>query len=129
VTVALISIAVLGLLVFGLGFATSMLRGRANIVGVVPQDPTSALYKIQRAHGNTTEYAPYLALLIFVLGSRDPATWVLWCMGIVTLARCLIVAGLLLSKSLDDAHPLRFVGALLTYLGGFALCGALVASL
>jgi uncharacterized membrane protein YecN with MAPEG domain len=128
-TVALISIAVLGLLVFGLGMAVSLARGRANIVGVIPQDPTSPLYKLQRAQANTAEYAPYLGLLILVLGSRDPATWVLWCMGIVTVARCLIVAGLLLAKSLDDAHPLRFVGALFTYLGGFALCAALLASL
>ena len=128
-TVALTSIAVLGLLVFGLGMAVSLARGRANVVGVIPQDPTSPLYKLQHAQVNIAEYAPFLGLLILVLASRDPATWVLWCMGIATLGRCLIVAGLLLAKSLDDAHPLRFVGALSTYLGGLALCVALIVSL
>ena len=70
-----------------------------------------------------------LALLIFLVGSRSPATWALWCMGISTASRYLIATGIILSTSLETAHPLRFVGALGTYLSGFALCAALVLSL
>jgi hypothetical protein len=128
-SVALVSIGMLGVLVFGLGFAVSLARGRAEVVGAIPPDSANPLYKLHRAHANTTEYAPFLAVLFLVLGTRDPATWVLWCIGIVTLARYLLAAGLILSKSLDEPHPLRFVGAATTYLGGFALCGALFASL
>ena len=124
--VAIICIGLLGLLVFGLGFAVSMLRGRTETLHGFNPDPEDSLYKLIRAHGNSTEYAPMLAVLIFVAASVSPATWVLWLMGIVTLARYLLVGGILLSKSLEQAHPLRFVGALLTYLGGFALCIAVV---
>ena len=70
-----------------------------------------------------------LALLILIVGSRSPATWALWCMCIATAARYSIALGLILGPSLDKPHPLRFVGALGTYLMGFALCAALLMSL
>jgi uncharacterized membrane protein YecN with MAPEG domain len=40
-----------------------------------------------RAHGNTAEYAPMLAVLFLFLGSRDPAARVLWTIAIATLSR------------------------------------------
>jgi hypothetical protein len=70
-----------------------------------------------------------LAIVILAVGLREPPTWALWCMGLVTLSRYMIAAGLILSPTLDRPHPLRFVGALGTYLFGLALCGALVASI
>lgn len=124
--VAIICIGLLGLLVFGLGVGVSILRGRTETLYGFNPDPKDSLYKLIRAHGNSTEYAPMLAVLIFVAASASPATWVLWLMGIVTLARYLIVAGILLSESLEQPHPLRLVGAMLTYLGGFALCIAVL---
>ncbi len=126
---ALICIGLLGLLVFGLGFAVSMMRGRTNTVSGFSDDPSDPLHKLVRAHGNTAEYAAMLAILIFVVGSRSPATWSLWCMGLATASRYLIAAGLILSPTLDKPHPLRFVGAIGTYLSGFALCAALLLSL
>jgi uncharacterized membrane protein YecN with MAPEG domain len=126
---ALVCIGLLGLLVFGLGFAVSMMRGRTNTVVGFSDDPSDPLHKLVRAHGNTAEYAAMLAILIFVVGSRSPATWALWCMGIATASRYLIAAGLILSPTLDNPHPLRFVGAIGTYLSGFALCAALLLSL
>ena len=128
-SVALLCTALLGLLLFGLGLAVSLTRGRSQLGGPIQPDSTDPLYKLQRAHGNTVEYAPMLAILFLALGMQDPSTWVLWCIGLVTLCRYSIAAGLILSKTLDDPHPLRFVGALGTYVGGLALCGALLASL
>lgn len=127
--VAVICIGLLGLLVFGLGFAVSGMRGRTETLHGFDSDPTNALHKLVRAHGNTTEYAPMLAVLMFVAASMSPATWVLWLMGIVTLARYLIVIGLVAGSTLDSPHPLRFVGALLTYLGGLGLCAAVILGL
>jgi uncharacterized membrane protein YecN with MAPEG domain len=124
--VAIVCIALLGVLLIGLGFSVSIMRGRAETLYGFDPDPENSLYKLIRAHGNTAEFAPMLAVLIFVAGSFSPATWVLWVMGIVTLARYVIVAGILAGKSLNEANPLRFVGALFTYLGGFALCIAVL---
>jgi hypothetical protein len=82
------------------------------------------MYKMVRAHGNATEYAPMLAVLILLLGAREPSTWVLWTMWIVTVSRYLHAAGMIFSPTLAKPHPLRFIGALGTYLGGLALCVA-----
>jgi uncharacterized membrane protein YecN with MAPEG domain len=87
-------------------------------------DPADRLYKMVRAHSNTAEYAPMLAVLMLLVGVRDPATWALWVMVIVTASRYLLALGLIVSPTLDKPHPLRFVGALGTYLGGLALCVA-----
>lgn len=125
-TTALVCIALLALLVFGLGFAVSMLRGSTRTNTGTSGDPAEILHKVSRAHGNTAEYAPMLAILMYALGSMSPATWVLWCMGLATASRYLIVAGLVLSPTMAKPHPLRFAGALGTYLTGFALCAALL---
>jgi len=125
---ALVCISLLGLLVFGLGFAISTIRGRTETLTGSSGDPGDTLHKLVRAHGNTTEYAAMLAILMYAVGSISPATWVLWCMGIATASRYLIAIGLVLSPSMESPHPLRFVGALGTYLAGFGLCVALLLS-
>ena len=107
----------------------STVRGRTEKLTGASSDPADPLHKLMRAHGNTTEYAAMLALLIYVLGSMSPATWVLWCMGLATASRYSIALGLILSSSMEQPHPLRFAGALGTYLTGFGLCAALLLSL
>jgi uncharacterized membrane protein YecN with MAPEG domain len=89
-------------------------------------DPEDILYKMTRAHGNTTEYAPIIALLIFILSQSSQPGWVIWCMILVTFFRYLIVAGIIFPKTMDAPNPLRFVGALGTYLTGFGLCAAVL---
>lgn len=123
---AILCTALLGLLLFGLGLAVSLTRGSTNTVSGFNPDPTDRLYKMIRAHGNTAEFAPMVAVLILFLGSRSPSpsTWVLWTMWIVTLCRYLIVIGILASPTLAKPHPLRFIGALGTYVGGVVLCVA-----
>lgn len=128
-TTALICIALLGLLLFGLGFAVSGKRGSTETLTGSSGDPTDALHKLTRAHGNTAEFAPMLAILMYALGTTSPAFWVLCCMGVATASRYLIVTGLILSSTMNEAHPLRFIGALGTYLSGFGLCVALLLSL
>ncbi len=121
-TIAIVCAALLGLLLFVLGLGVSLLRGRTATGSGYKDDPTDPLYKMVRAHGNTAEFAPMLAVLILYLGTTAPATWILWTIAIVTLARYLIVIGILLSPTLSEPHPLRFAGALLTYVGGVVLC-------
>lgn len=121
---AILCTVLLGLLLFGLGLAVSLTRGNTNTISGFNPDPTDRLYKMVRAHGNTAEFAPMLAVLLLFLGSRTPSTWVLWTMWIVTICRYLIVVGILASPTLAKPHPLRFIGALGTYVGGVVLCVA-----
>ena len=127
--VAITCIGLLGVLVFALGFAVSLTRARTETAAGHAADPSDSLHKIVRAHGNTTEYAAILAVLMWLAASQNAATWVLWTIGAATASRYLLAAGILLSSSLEKPHPLRFVGALGTYLFGFGLCGALLRSL
>ena len=123
-TTAIVCIALLGLLVFGLGFAVSMTRGSSGkAIGFDP-DPTDRLHKLVRAHGNSCEYAPLLGVLMLLIGSRDPSTWALGTMWVATASRYLLAIGLVVSPTLEKPHPLRFVGAIGTYLAGAALCVA-----
>ena len=121
-TTAIVCTALLGLLVFGLGLGVSLTRGQTGTNFGYNPDPTDRMYKMVRAHGNATEYVPMLAVLMLLVGGHNPATWVLWVMGIVTASRYLHAAGMIFSPTLAQPHPLRFVGALGTYLGGLVLC-------
>jgi uncharacterized membrane protein YecN with MAPEG domain len=119
--IAIICTALLGLLVFGLGFAVSIARANSKTGSGHSQDPTDRLHKTVRAHGNTTEYAPMLAALFVYLGTQDPTAWVTGTMAVATASRYMIVAGILIAPSLDNANPLRFLGALGTYVTGIVL--------
>jgi len=119
--VAITCIATLGLLLFGLGLGVSALRGKYNIGVGHPTDPTHLLYRTVRAHGNTAEYAPFMAVLFLYLGGHSHAPWVYWVMAAATLSRVLFVAGLLTYPTLARPSPLRFVGSAGTYASGIAL--------
>jgi len=120
--VAIVCTALLGLLLFLLGLAVSTTRGRTGVNVGASNDPSDFLYKIVRAHGNTAEYAPMFAVLFLLVGERNPATWVVWTMGIAVASRYLIAIGMIISPTLAKPHPLRAVGAVGTYLTGIALC-------
>ena len=124
--VAMICTALLGLLVFGLGLGVSALRGSRNTNIGHERDPADPLHKMVRAHGNATEYAPMLSILMLAVATRGCTTWMVWTFVAATLFRYLHAAGMLLSPTLDRPQPLRFVGALGTYLAGLALVVAAV---
>ena len=119
-TTAIVCTALLGFLLFMLGLSVSAARGSGK-AGAYPSDPTDPFFKRIRAHANTAEYAPMLAVLILLTGSRNPSAWVLWTMGLAVASRYAIVAGILLSPTLDRPQPLRFIGGLGTYITGAAL--------
>ena len=120
-SVAIVCTALLGLLVFGLGLAVSLVRGSSGTnIGYKP-DPADTLYKLVRAHGNATEYAPMMAVLMLLIAAHQPAAWMIWTFVIATVCRYLHAAGMIMSPTLDKPQPLRFVGALGTYVTGLAL--------
>lgn len=126
---ALVCVALLGILLFGLGLAVSLTRGRTNVAAGTSGDPADTLHKLVRAHGNTSEYVAMLAVLILVLGNREPSGLAVAAMIGATASRYALAAGILLGPTLEKPHPLRFLGALGTYLFGLTLCGVLLRSL
>ena len=120
-SVAYFCIGLLALLLFVLGLHVSLTRGRTKINYGAEQDPQSALYKANRAHGNTAEYAPLLALMMFILAQSPQAEWVMWTMVGATFFRYLFVAGILLPQTMDKPNAMRFFGSLGTYLCGGTL--------
>ncbi len=127
-TTAIVCAALLGFLLFGLGINVSAARG-AGKAGAYPSDPADPFFRRMRAHGNTAEYAPMMAVLILVCGARNPSTWVLVVMWLAVASRYSFAAGILLSSTLDKPQPLRFIGATGTYLTGIALSIAALLSI
>lgn len=119
--IALICTAILGLLLFLLGLAVSIQRFR-NKIGVGGADDKHALInRVIRAHPNTAEFAPFLAVLFLYLGAQAPGALTLGLIVAATVSRLAIVLGLIAFPSLSRPNPARFAGALGTYLCGAAL--------
>ena len=123
-----ICIALLALLLFALGLAVSLTRGSSQRIIGHSDEPADRLHKLCRAHGNAAEYVPMLALLIYLVAARVPAppAWIVWTCVAATLFRYLHAAGMIFPATLATPNPMRFVGALGTYLAGFALVVALL---
>ena len=127
--VALACVAALGLLLFGLGLAVSLARLRSRRLSGAPDDPGDPLARLVRAHGNTAEYAPFLAVLMLYLGTTAAPPWVGWTMIAATVCRWLFVIGMLAWPTMARPNPVRFTGALGTYVAGLMLCLAVVRTL
>lgn len=118
---AIVCIGLLGLLVMGLGLGVSLMRGRtATFIGC-KEDPADPLYKWVRAHANACEFAPMLAILIYALASTGYGRWHGFLFLAAVVVRYSHAAGMILSPTLDKGHPLRFFGALGTFVVGILL--------
>ena len=124
--IALVCAVVLGLLLFGLGLCVSVIRFREGMVSGFETDPANLLHKFVRAHANTAEYVPFLAVLFLYLGARTPSAAIVSLIVAATLCRCLLVVGLIAWPTMAKPNPARFIGALGTYGTGLALCLALL---
>lgn len=125
----LVCSAILVLLYFALAINVSFTRRSTKTgIGAGP-DPAGPMSKAVRAHGNAAEYVPiFVALFLYFLMS-GAGGWVAWVAIIVTICRVLHAMGMYMSKDFNrPPHPLRSIGALGTYLGGFALGVALLIS-
>ena len=123
-TTAIVCVALLAALLFLLGANVSRLRGRAT-----SQAPTALddpLFVAIRAHGNAAEYVPTLAVLMLLVGSRSPATWMLIVFGVAVAARYVHAIGVLAAGDMGRPAPLRMVGAVGTYAAGLALAAAAI---
>ncbi|MDH6170762.1 putative membrane protein YecN with MAPEG domain [Variovorax boronicumulans] len=118
---AVISVAILGLLLFGLGLAVTVVRGKTKVFTGTAPYPDHLLNRLIRAHGNTAEYVPFLAVLFLVVGAHQPGRLALGLIAVATAARVLLAVGLITCSSLSQPNALRAVGATLTYVIGIWL--------
>ena len=130
-TTILICSAALAILTLLLALWTSVQRGSSNTIAYgAPLDPSSAMAKAQRAHGNAAEYAGLLIALFLVTGfayaGRDLGGLVTWTIIAVTAARFVHAVGFLICSTLEKPHILKAIGALFTYLGGLILSGLII---
>lgn len=128
----LICSASLVILTLLLAFWTSLQRGSSKVIAYgAPLDPSSSMAKAQRAHGNAAEYAALLIGLFLTAGfayaGRDLGGVVTWTIIAITAARFVHALGFLICKTLEAPHPLKALGAVVTYLGGVVLAGMVIA--
>jgi uncharacterized membrane protein YecN with MAPEG domain len=130
-TTAITATAILGALVFVLGFNVSRMRGVTAKVGgsQMPTDPASPLLIAMRAHGNAVEYVPTLIVLFLLVGARSPAVVAIPLIVGATASRLLHAYGMLTARSLAAEGKVRFGGALGTYVFGVGLAVAAAATL
>jgi uncharacterized membrane protein YecN with MAPEG domain len=123
----LVCSAILVILYFALAINVSMTRRRTRTGIGSGNDPAGPMNKAVRAHGNAAEYVPiFVALFLYFLLS-GAGGWIEWVAIIITVCRVLHAMGMFMSQSFNaPPHPLRAIGTLGTYLGGFALGGALL---
>ena len=108
-------------MVFGLGLAVSLTRARTETFAGVPDDPSSLMYKMNRAHGNTIEYAPMMAVMMAYIGTHQPSHWIAWVIILATVFRYTIVFGLITGGTMNEFNLFRFTGALGTYVTGLIM--------
>ncbi len=125
-TLYLIAAVLIAAPLFVIGFMVSLQRGKTNVMSGGNADPTGMLNKTMRSHGNSAEWAGVLVAMILYLGTTDAGAWVGWVALTVGIGRVLHAVGFLVCETLEKPHPLKAIGALITYVGGLALCVALV---
>jgi uncharacterized membrane protein YecN with MAPEG domain len=119
----LFCVALLVLFYGALSFNVSRVRLKRRSDPSVTEE---ALKKAIRAHGNASEYIPLFAAGLLYLDITSPSAFVTGLAAAILVCRVFHAAGTLLSSSVNERHPLKFVGALGTYLCLFALGGALL---
>jgi uncharacterized protein len=124
--VSIVCTALLGLLLFGLGLFVSIQRLRHQTNIGHDSDPVDATHRAVRAHANTAEYAPFLAIMFLWHGAHEAPAWILWTMVIATLSRYLLAGSLLFGPTMAKPNFARFVGALGTYVCGLLLAAAML---
>jgi uncharacterized protein len=121
VNIELFCAAILGFLLFGLGFAVSVQRGRAGQLGGIPGNESTLLYRLIRAHGNAAEYVPLIAAFALYFAANGSSTVISWVIGGLTIARICHATAMIIGTDMSQFNILRFVGGMGTYIGGFAL--------
>lgn len=109
-----------------LAMLTSMLRLKTGAISFDTQlAPTSFLAKVQRAHGNSAEYAGILILLFLIVGfayqGETLEASIIWTILAITASRVIHALGFLTCRSLESPHVFKAIGVTVTCLGSLFL--------
>jgi len=120
---AVVCSAILGGMVFVLGFNVSRMRGVVGKAGgnQMPMDPADRLLIAIRAHGNATEYVPTLIALFLLVAWLTPSPWSLALIVGATVSRVAHAYLMLAAPSLAEEYFRRMAAAMGTYVFGLAL--------
>ena len=113
---------VLVVLYAGLSINVSRMRLRKRKFSEVTE---AEVTKAIRAHGNAAEYIPLFVALFLYLNSASSSTYIVIVAVVATFSRILHAAGMFRIASVTERHPLRYYGALGTYICLFLLGFAL----
>lgn len=128
--ITVISIALMGILIFVLGANVTRHRAIRGATGdQQPTDPADRMYIAQRAHGNASEYVPTLIALLIVCSVLTDGWWLDALSIAAVAARYLHAVGMLTAPTLADHGPVRDIGAMGTYVAGIALGVTAIVSL
>ncbi len=122
-SIFLLAAAILVLIYAALSINVSRMRLRKR---KFPEVTEAELTKAIRAHGNASEYIPLFVALFLYLHSIQAGPLLAIVAVVATLSRILHAAGMFRVASITERHPLRFYGALGTYICLSAFGGALV---
>ena len=120
-TITIVSMALMGILLFLLGANVTRQRAMRGGGNQAPTDPTDPLLIAIRAHGNAAEYIPTMIVLVLVCSALSDSWWVDALAVAALVVRTVHAAGMLTSKTLATHGPLRDAGAVGTYLVGITL--------
>ncbi len=120
-TVTIVSMALMGILLFLLGANVTRHRAMRGAGNQAPTDPTDPLLIAIRAHGNASEYIPTMIVLLLVCSALSDS-WLVDALAVgAFVVRTAHAVGMLTSKSMASHGPLRHIGAMGTYVVGVAL--------
>jgi uncharacterized protein len=120
-TVTVVSIALMGILLFLLGANVTRNRALRGAGNQLPDDPADRLLIAIRAHGNAAEYIPTMIVLLLVCSVLSDGWWVDALAVAAFVVRAVHAIGMLTATTLAAHGPLRDLGASGTYLVGVAL--------
>jgi len=104
--------AILILLYLGLSYNVSRVRRKRR---GDPSVTDAQLAKAVRAHGNASEYIPLFVVLLLYFNATAAGIVATAIAITITVSRVLHCTGMFLVEDATRAHPLRFLGALGTY--------------
>lgn len=120
-SISIVSISLLFILCLVLAFNTSVSRSITGNYNGMETNENNLLYRAQRAHLNSVEYAPLLAIVFYILGQQEQSEWVLTAIITITTLRYVHAAGILFPRIFGKSIPLKLIGTLGTYILGSVL--------
>lgn len=112
-----------------LGAMVSIVRTKLNVLYAYPNEPDQILYKLVRAHANSTEYVPVVCLIFYLVNLVGITSVDELVILILTASRFLIIMGICIPKTMARPNWARTLGSFGTNFCALYLIGKVVVEL